>query len=55
MLADLKQFFAELTGGEKPQDQFAPDDYRRAAAALLVHVAALDGDLTYAKRSRLHA
>jgi len=55
MLADLKQFFAELTGGDKPQDQFAPDDYRRAAAALLVHVAALDGDLTDAKRSKLHA
>jgi uncharacterized tellurite resistance protein B-like protein len=55
MLADLKQFFAELTGGDKPQEQFAPDDYRRAAAALLVHIAALDGDLTDAKRSKLRA
>jgi uncharacterized tellurite resistance protein B-like protein len=53
MLADLKQFLAELTGGDKPQEQFAPDDYRRAAAALLVHIAALDGDLTDAKRSKL--
>jgi uncharacterized tellurite resistance protein B-like protein len=55
MLADLKQFFAELTGGHKPQDKFAENDYRRAATALLVHLAALDGDLTDAKRSKLHA
>jgi uncharacterized tellurite resistance protein B-like protein len=55
MLADLKQFFAELTGGDKPQEQFGPDDYRRAATALLVHIAALDGDLTDAKRRKLHA
>src|ERR1700716_4605102 len=55
MLADLKQFFAELTGGDKPQEQFGPDDYRRAATALLVHIAALDGDLTDVKRRKLHA
>src|SRR5260221_308237 len=50
MLADLRHFFAELTGGQKPQDQFAENDYRRAAAALLVHVATLDGELTDLKR-----
>src|SRR3979409_316998 len=55
MLADLKQFFAELTGGDKPQEQFGPDDYRRAATALLVHIAALAGDLTDANRRKLHA
>ncbi|MEA2996584.1 MAG: hypothetical protein QOG74_2133 [Alphaproteobacteria bacterium] len=55
MLADLKQFFAELTGGDKPQEQFGPADYRRAATALLVHIAALDGDLTDAKRRKLLA
>jgi uncharacterized tellurite resistance protein B-like protein len=55
MLADLRHFFAELTGGHKPQDLFGEDDYRRAAAALLVHLAALDGDLTDAKRRKLHA
>ena len=55
MLADLKHFLTELTGGAKPQDQFAENDYRRAAAALLVHVATLDGDLTDAKRAKLHA
>jgi uncharacterized tellurite resistance protein B-like protein len=55
MLADLRQFFAELTGGQKPQDKFAEHDYRRAAAALLVHVATLDGELTDSKRRKLHA
>jgi uncharacterized tellurite resistance protein B-like protein len=55
MLNDLKRLFAELTGGEKPQDQFAETDYRRAAAALLVHIATLDGDLDEVKRRKLHA
>jgi uncharacterized tellurite resistance protein B-like protein len=55
MLADLRQFLAELTGGAKPQDTFAENDYRRAAAALLVHIATLDGDLTPLKRDKLHA
>ena len=55
MLADLRHFFTELTGGAKPQDQFAENDYRRAAAALLVHVATLDSDLTEVKRAKLHA
>jgi uncharacterized tellurite resistance protein B-like protein len=54
MLNDLRHFFAELTGGAKPQEQFAENDYRRAAAALLVHIATLDGDLDDAKRGKLH-
>ena len=53
MLNDLRRFFAELTGGEKPQDQFAETDYRRAAAALLVHIATLDGGLDEGKRRKL--
>jgi uncharacterized tellurite resistance protein B-like protein len=55
MLAELKEFFSELIDGQKPQHQFAEHDYRRAAAALLVHVATLDGELTEVKRSKLHA
>src|ERR1700759_100076 len=54
MLNDLRHFFAELTGGAKPQEQFAENDYRRAAAALLVHIATPDGDLDAAKRGKLH-
>jgi uncharacterized tellurite resistance protein B-like protein len=55
MLAELKEFLSELIDGRKPQSQFAENDFRRAAAALLVHVATLDGDLTDAKRRKLHA
>src|SRR5580765_7810752 len=55
MLAKLKEFFSELIDGRKPQHQFAETDYRRAAAALLVHVATLDGELTDVKRYKLHA
>ena len=55
MLAELKEFLSELIDGQEPQHQFAENDYRRAAAALLVHVATLDGELTDAKRGKLHA
>src|SRR5215471_18870271 len=55
MLAELKEFFSDLVDGQKAQHQFAENDYRRAAAALLVHVATLDGDLTDEKRQKLHA
>jgi uncharacterized tellurite resistance protein B-like protein len=55
MLNELRRFFSELTDGQKPQDQFAENDYRRAAAALLVHIATLDGELDDTKRRKLHA
>ena len=55
MLAELKEFFSDLIDGQKAQHQFAENDYRRAAAALLVHVATLDGELTEPKRRKLHA
>jgi uncharacterized tellurite resistance protein B-like protein len=55
MLDDIRNFFAELTGGSKPQGHFADGDYRLAAAALLVHVATLDGNLSEEARAKLHA
>jgi uncharacterized tellurite resistance protein B-like protein len=55
MLKEITTFFAELTGGDKHLSQFGDGDYRRAAAALLVHVATSDGDLTAAGRDKLHA
>jgi uncharacterized tellurite resistance protein B-like protein len=55
MLAELKEFLSELIDGQKPQSQFAENDFRRAAAALLVHVGTLDGDLTDIQRRKLHA
>jgi uncharacterized tellurite resistance protein B-like protein len=55
MLEEIKRLFAELSGGGKPESHFDADDYRVAAAALLVHVATLEGDLTGASRDKLRA
>ena len=54
MLESLKNFLSDLAGGGKPQEHFEEDDYRLAAAALLVHVSTIDGDLSPAERTRLH-
>jgi len=53
MLEDIKRLFAELHGGAKHSSHFDGDDYRVAAAALLVHVATLEHDLTGPARQRL--
>jgi uncharacterized tellurite resistance protein B-like protein len=55
MLEEIRRLFAELNGGDKHSNQFDGDDYRVAAAALLVHVATLDHDLTGAARQKLGA
>jgi uncharacterized tellurite resistance protein B-like protein len=55
MLQEIKRLFGELSGGGKPESHFDGDDYRVAAAALLVHVATLEGDLTEAARIKLRA
>jgi uncharacterized tellurite resistance protein B-like protein len=53
MLHAFKQFLSELAGGEKDHARFGDDDYRLAAAALLIHAAAIDGAMSEAERSRL--
>jgi uncharacterized tellurite resistance protein B-like protein len=55
MLAALKQFLTEFTAGEKSPARFEENDYRLAAAALLVHTAAIDGGMSEAERERLRA
>jgi uncharacterized tellurite resistance protein B-like protein len=55
MLEPLKHFLADLAGGTKQQTHFADDDYRLAAAALLIHVITVDGDMSGVKRDKLHA
>jgi uncharacterized tellurite resistance protein B-like protein len=55
MLDSLKLFFADLSGGTKHQAHFAEHDYRLAAAALLIHVTTIDGDMSARERSKLHA
>jgi uncharacterized tellurite resistance protein B-like protein len=51
MLKELKSLWAEMAG-DKPAS-FSESDYRLAAAALLVHVATLDHDLTETNRRKL--
>jgi uncharacterized tellurite resistance protein B-like protein len=55
MLEEIKRLFAELSGGGKQTSHFDSDDYRVAAAALLVHVATLEGDLSEPARAKLRA
>src|SRR5215216_327813 len=55
MLDSIKTFFAELAGGAKHPDRFDDDDYRLAAAALLVHALNIDGKISPIERARLHA
>ena len=55
MLDTLKTFFSELAGGAKPQERFADNDYRLAAAALFIHVVGVDGAVSEAARRKLHA
>ncbi len=52
MLKELKSFFADLSGEEKPKP-FDDSDYRLSAAALLVHVATLDHELAAEDRETL--
>src|ERR1700733_11583599 len=53
MLDEIKRLFTDLRGGDKPSSHFDGDDYRVAAAALLVHVATLDGELSSEARQKL--
>ena len=55
MLDSLRNFISELTGGEKHQGRFEENDYRLAAAALLVHAATIDGKETGAEHDKLRA
>src|SRR5256885_1896991 len=55
MLEALKKFLSEVAGGTKRQAHFGDTDYRLAAAALLIHVGTIDGDMKEAERDKLHA
>src|SRR5437667_11997546 len=53
MLEALKSLIAGLENHGNRRSDFDDDDYQVAAAALLVHAAALDGDLTTEGRDKL--
>jgi uncharacterized tellurite resistance protein B-like protein len=55
MFQSFRNFVAEFVDGDKHPAQFADDDYRLAAAAMLVHAAAIDGEMSQSERDELHA
>ena len=55
MFQAFKQFVSELSGGDKHPSGFEENDYRLAAAALLVHACMIDGGMSQIERDSLHA
>jgi uncharacterized tellurite resistance protein B-like protein len=55
MFDSLRKLIGDLGEGGKHPSHFEKDDYRLAAAALLVHAAAIDGVVSDAERVKLHA
>ncbi len=54
MFDGIRSFIAELLGSDGPR-MFDENDYRMAAAAVLVHVADADGAIDARERARLRA
>ena len=55
MFESFRNFVAEIVEGDKHPSQFADNDYRLAAVALLVHAAAIDGEMSREERAELHS
>jgi uncharacterized tellurite resistance protein B-like protein len=55
MFDSFRKFISDLAEGDKHPSRFEENDYRLAAAALLVHAAAIDGEMSQAERDKLHA
>lgn len=53
MFRTISQFLTEIVGSEHPPAQFDDNDYRLAAAALLVHVVTTDNKFDDAEREKL--
>jgi len=54
MFEAVRKLIADLTEDGKHPHRFDEGDYRVAAAALLVHTAAIDGNISPSERARLH-
>jgi len=55
MFENFRKLLSEVSAGAKHPAHFDHNDYRLAAAALLVHAAAIDGNISHAGRDKLHA
>jgi uncharacterized tellurite resistance protein B-like protein len=54
MFESFRKFLADVSQGGKHPAQFEANDYRLAAAALLVHAAEIDGNISDVERTTLH-
>lgn len=54
MFDSFRKFLADVSQGGKHPAQFEANDYRLAAAALLVHSAEIDGNISDVERTTLH-
>jgi uncharacterized tellurite resistance protein B-like protein len=55
MFDTFRKFVSGCMAGDTHPARFAENDYRLAAAALLVHAAAIDGEISNRERDKLHA
>jgi uncharacterized tellurite resistance protein B-like protein len=55
MFESFRKFLPEVSEGSKHPTHFEHNDYRLAAAALLVHTAEIDGNMSDLERDRVHA
>jgi uncharacterized tellurite resistance protein B-like protein len=51
----IKNFVADLASGDKPSGGFGDRDLRVATAALLIHAAAIDGNISAVERDKLQS
>ena len=54
MFGSFRKLMAEFVDGGKPAHEYGDNDYRLAAASLLVHTANIDGTISGAESARLH-
>jgi uncharacterized tellurite resistance protein B-like protein len=54
MFERFRKFLSDVAEGGKHPAHFDHNDYRLAAAALLVHTAEIDGNMAEAERRKLH-
>ena len=55
MFESFKKLIADLAHGGKHPSHYDDGDYRLAAAALLMHVAGIDGNVSDVERDKVHA
>ena len=55
MLDTLRKLISEIAGGDEPARLFQDNDYRLAAAALMVHLISVDGHTSEAETRKLKA